>query len=133
MLEARVSTAPCVPGIREKVKVWRDGGYKGVTETTQILVNFWFCTDHRLPNGLKFQYHYFQREAVETLIYLYEVNQGLDRLPLEIVILEFQAIGEPVIRAKPEIHQNLRGFLALVTAVAPHFHLFADARHARSG
>lgn len=73
LLEARVSTAPCVPGIREKVKVWRDGGYKGVTETTQILVNFWFCTDHRLPNGLKFQYHYFQREAVETLIYLYEV------------------------------------------------------------
>jgi type III restriction enzyme len=73
LLEARVSTAPCVPGIREKVKAWREGGYKGVTDTTRILLNHWFCADHRLPNGLKFQYHYFQREAVETLIYLYEV------------------------------------------------------------
>ncbi len=27
----------------------------------------------RQPNGFKFKYHYFQREAVETLIFLYEV------------------------------------------------------------
>jgi type III restriction enzyme len=73
LLEARVSTAPCVPGIREKVKVWRDGGYKGATDTTRLLLNHWFCNDHRLPNGRRFQYHYSQREAVETLIYLYEV------------------------------------------------------------
>jgi hypothetical protein len=26
LLEARVSTAPCMPGIRDKVKAWRDGG-----------------------------------------------------------------------------------------------------------
>ena len=73
LLEARVSTAPCVPGVREKVKAWRDGGYKGVTNTTRLLLNHWFCNDHRLPNGCKFRYHNFQREAVETLIYLYEV------------------------------------------------------------
>src|SRR5690349_3247847 len=73
LLEARVSTAPCVPGIREKVKAWRDEGYKGVTDTTRLLLNHWFYNDHRLPNGRKFQYHYFQRGAAETLIYLYEV------------------------------------------------------------
>src|ERR1019366_10070507 len=73
LLEARVSTAPCVPGIREKVKVWRDGGYKGATDTTRLLLNHWFCNDHRLPNGRRFQYNYSQPEAVETLIYLYEV------------------------------------------------------------
>jgi type III restriction enzyme len=73
LLEARVSTAPCVPGIRDKVKAWRDGGYKGATDTTRLLLNHWFYNDHRLPNGGKFKYHYFQREAVETLIYLYEV------------------------------------------------------------
>ena len=73
LLEAKVSTAPCVPGIREKVKAWRDGGYKGATDTTRLLLNHWFYTDHRQPNGFKFKYHYFQREAVETLIYLYEV------------------------------------------------------------
>ena len=73
LLDARVLTAPCVPGVREKVTAWRDGGYKGVSDTTRILLNYWFYTDHRLANGRKFAYHYFQREAVETLIYLFEV------------------------------------------------------------
>jgi type III restriction enzyme len=73
LLEARVATAPVVPGIREKVNAWREGGYKDVSDTTRILLNHWFYTDHRLPNGRKFAYHPFQREAVETLIYLYEV------------------------------------------------------------
>ena len=73
LLEARVSTAPLVPGIREKVNAWREGGYKGISKTTRILLNYWFHTDHRLPDGRKFKYHYFQQEAVETLIYLYEV------------------------------------------------------------
>jgi type III restriction enzyme len=75
LLEARVSTAPLVPGIREKVKAWRGGDYKGISATTRILLNYWFCTDHRLPDGRKFKYHYFQQEAVETLIYLYEVAE----------------------------------------------------------
>jgi type III restriction enzyme len=73
LLQAKVNTAPCVPAIRLKVKEWAAGGYKGVTETTQILLNYWFHTDHRLPSGRTFKYHYFQREAVETMIYLYEV------------------------------------------------------------
>jgi hypothetical protein len=51
LLEARVSTAPCVPGIRDKVKAWRDGGYKGTTDTTRLLLNHFFCNDHRLSNG----------------------------------------------------------------------------------
>src|SRR5271166_3444952 len=75
LLEARVSTAPLVSGIRETVKTWRDGGYKGISETTRILLNYWFFTDHRLRDGRKFKYHYFQQEAVETLIYLYEVEE----------------------------------------------------------
>jgi type III restriction enzyme len=73
LLEAKVATAPCVPGIRDKVRLWREDSYKGVSETTAILLNYWFNTDHRLPDGRRFKYHYFQREAIETLIYLYEV------------------------------------------------------------
>ena len=73
LLEAKVATAPCVPGIREKVKGWREGGCKGVSDTTRILLNYWFYTDHKLPDGRRFKYHPFQREAIETLIYLYEV------------------------------------------------------------
>ena len=65
-------TAPAVPKIREAVTVWVDSGYQGATETTKTLLNYWFKTDHR-PQGRKFEYFYFQRQAVETLIYLYEV------------------------------------------------------------
>ena len=74
LLEARVKTAPCVPGIREAVAGWRDQNYKGVTDTTRTLLNYWFRTDHRLPSGRLFKYHDSQREAIETLIYLYEVE-----------------------------------------------------------
>src|SRR5215210_8036849 len=75
LLDVRVATAPCVPGIREKVTAWRDGSCKGVTDTTRILLNHWFHTDHRLPGGRKFAYHHFQCEAFETLVYLYEVAE----------------------------------------------------------
>ncbi len=73
LLEARVKTAPAVPAIREAVADWRSAGYRGVTDTTRILLNHWFRTDHRLPNGRAFRYYDAQREAIETLIYLYEV------------------------------------------------------------
>lgn len=73
LLDVNIKTAPCVPAIREAVKAWVAGGYQGATSTTKTLLNYWFRTDHRMPNGEKFQYYYFQREAIESLIYLYEV------------------------------------------------------------
>jgi type III restriction enzyme len=75
LLEARVKTAPCVPAIRKAVAEWRDKGYRGITDTTRTLLNYWFRTDHRRPNGRRFAYHDSQREAIETLVYLYEVAE----------------------------------------------------------
>lgn len=68
-----LKTAPCVLALRKLVAEWREDGYPGVTGTTRTLLNFWFSTDHRLPNGQLFLYHEAQREAIETLIYVYEV------------------------------------------------------------
>lgn len=73
MFKAGVATAPCVPKIRTEVGDWVKGGYKGATVTTKKLLNHWFHNDHILPNGQRFSYFPFQQEAVETLIYLYEV------------------------------------------------------------
>ena len=42
---------PCVPALREAVKAWQAGGYKGVTDTTRLLLNHWFYTDHKLPTA----------------------------------------------------------------------------------
>lgn len=75
LLELSLKTAPCVPAIRQAVREWVADGYKGATATSKTLLNHWFKTDHRLPNGDKFEYYYFQRESIETLIYLYEVAQ----------------------------------------------------------
>jgi type III restriction enzyme len=72
-LDVQVKTAPCVPGVQKAVSEWRSKRYPGITDTTKQLLNYWFHTDHRLPNGLAFSYHYSQREAIETLIYLFEV------------------------------------------------------------
>jgi len=73
LLEVRTKTAPCVPAIRKEVAEWRKNDYKGITDTTRILLNYWFKTDHRLPDGRPFWYHDSQREAMETLIYIFEV------------------------------------------------------------
>ncbi|HSV49154.1 MAG TPA: DEAD/DEAH box helicase family protein [Candidatus Acidoferrales bacterium] len=71
-----VETGPCVPAIRQAVDEWVKSAYtepEGCTETTKTLLNYWFHSDHRLPNGKPFAYHTAQREAMETLVYLFEV------------------------------------------------------------
>jgi type III restriction enzyme len=74
MLPAKAITAPCVPSIREGVIRWRNAGYPGTTNTTKILLRYWFNTEHRLPGNREFRYYPAQREAIETLMWLYEAE-----------------------------------------------------------
>lgn len=73
-LRERLTTAPCVPAIRREVDEWRKQDWPGITEVTRELFDYWFNTDH-IVRGTRFQYHRAQREAVETLVYLYEVKR----------------------------------------------------------
>lgn len=66
-------TAPAVPAVRDAVRDWRAGGYKGATATTRRLLQHWFYTDHKLPTGRLFRYHIAQQEAIESLIYAFEI------------------------------------------------------------
>ena len=63
-IQEQLNTAACVPQIREAIKAWRTDKYKGITATTRELFNFWFHTDHVLPDGQTFRYHSAQREAI---------------------------------------------------------------------
>lgn len=74
-LENYGHTAPAVPAIRQATQEWVNSGYKGATPTSKRLLNYWFHTDHRLPNGRSFKYHDAQREAVQTLVYAFEIAQ----------------------------------------------------------
>ena len=77
---------PLVHKIREQVKGWRDNGYSGATETSKALLNWWFNTPHPIEaaDGTmnEFQYYFAQREALETVIYLYDKVQVKDRYDL---------------------------------------------------
>jgi type III restriction enzyme len=72
---SKLRTAPCVPALREAVKAWVAGGYNGITETTRILLNYWFRADHKLPTGRPFRYHRSQQEAIETLVFVWEFEK----------------------------------------------------------
>ena len=77
---------PLVSQLRRKVKEWRDSGYVGATDTSKSLLNWWFNTPHLLPSGgeglAEFQYYFAQREALETIIYLYDVVGVQDKYDL---------------------------------------------------
>ena len=73
---------PLVHKVRRGVKQWRESGYAGASDTTRALLNHWFQTEHLLPQAdgsvRSFQWYFAQREAVESAIWLYEVEQARD-------------------------------------------------------
>lgn len=77
---------PLVSQLRRQVKEWRDAGYAQATETSRSLLTWWFKTPHLLPQAdgtvAEFTYYFAQREALETIIYLYDVAQVRDKYDL---------------------------------------------------
>ena len=77
---------PLVAGLREKVKEWRDKNYDGATDTSKALLNWWFKEDHVIyksdGSSYDFRYYFAQREALETVVWLYEVAKVKDKYDL---------------------------------------------------
>lgn len=86
---------PLVHKIRQQVREWRDNHYEGASETSKALLNFWFDVKHINPpsppfdkggmggfGGDEFRYYFSQREAIESVIYLYEVANAQDKYEL---------------------------------------------------
>jgi type III restriction enzyme len=77
---------PLVDKLRKEVKIWRDKNYEGATRTSISLLRWWFQTEHfiKRDNGgdAQFKYFFAQREAVETVIYLYDVVGVKDKYDL---------------------------------------------------
>lgn len=74
----RPSPIGIAQNLRRFVKEWRETDYPGASDTTRELLHHWFHRDHltALADGtqIPFRYYFCQREAIETLIYLYEVR-----------------------------------------------------------
>ncbi|MDA8162602.1 MAG: DEAD/DEAH box helicase family protein [Desulfobacteraceae bacterium] len=77
---------PLVPELRRQVKAWRDNDYKGAADTSRSLLSWWFKEPHLLLQSdgamSEFQYYFAQREALETIIYLYDVADVKDKYDL---------------------------------------------------
>jgi type III restriction enzyme len=74
----RPSPIEIVRRVRGEVDDWRSGSYAGASDTSRSLLQHWFAQDHVIdgPHGAyPFSYYFCQREAVETLVYLYEVRR----------------------------------------------------------
>ena len=84
---------PLVAKIREEVYAWRQNGYAGASATSVSLLRSWFEAEHLLESAdgslSPFRYYFAQREAVETLIWLYDVRRARDKFDL----LRFDASG----------------------------------------
>lgn len=77
---------PMVHKLRQAVAEWRSAGYEGASGTSKALLGWWFQTEHLIDkaDGVQeaWQYYFAQREAIETIIYLYEVAEVKDKYDL---------------------------------------------------
>ena len=84
---------PFISELRKKVKEWRDNNYNEASETSKALLNWWFKEEHTVfdQNGLStpFRYYFSQREAVETVIWLYDVVKVASKYDL----IKFDSLG----------------------------------------
>ncbi len=69
---------PLVYKIRLAVQKWREDDYKGASETSKSLLKFWFDIEH-IVGQKKFCFYFSQREAIESVIYLYEIAKAKDK------------------------------------------------------
>jgi type III restriction enzyme len=72
---------PLVYKIRLAVAKWRDENYAGASDTTKALLNFWFNQEHFIGQT-KFSFFFSQREAIESIVYLYEIANAKDKYEL---------------------------------------------------
>jgi len=84
---------PLVARIREEVDAWRTSGYAGASPTSLALLKWWFLEEHFVDradgSAERFQYYFAQREAVETVLWLYDVRKARDKYDL----MRFDASG----------------------------------------
>ena len=77
--------------VRDRVRMWREGGYKGVTRTTARLLEYW--TDESRDKRLFF----CQIEALETSIYITEVATNYDDDWIEKKLGEYNTAANPLL------------------------------------
>jgi type III restriction enzyme len=79
MLASSVQRNDFVNELRHEVRTWRKAGYPGTALVTRRLLEWWFERDEERRATYR-RFFFCQQEAIETVIYLYEV-QKRQRMP----------------------------------------------------
>ena len=97
-----------VNNLRKEVDEWRTIDYPGITDTTYQLFIHWFENSHQpVFNKEPFNFYFCQREAVETIIYLFEIKKFKDIIPL---IQEFAETDQSALFGQePEFSERIDG------------------------
>lgn len=74
MLASEEQRNEFVNELRSEVRGWREAGYPGTTEVTASLLDWWFGRDEERAAEHR-RFFFCQREALETVVYLYEVKR----------------------------------------------------------
>lgn len=79
----RASDLLLVEKLRAAVDDWRARGYTGASTVARRLFEYWFEEDHEVSGfNSPFRYYFGQREAIETLVYLFEIYDKSDTVDL---------------------------------------------------
>jgi type III restriction enzyme len=106
--------------IRKEVDVWRKNHYQhptGISSTSLRLLEWWFDETHYSEQKEVFSFYFAQREAIETIIYLYEVKGYRDCSDLIANFMDPQLYPEDLYNNKKKIietAQNKRVLIRLV-------------------
>lgn len=123
----RPSRTLLVNQIRADVDKWRDSGYKipsGISPTSLHLLQWWFDETHFFPDGEVMRYYFAQREAIETIIYLYEVKRLRDAAELVFAYMDPCAYADDLFTTRKKIEETAKNERVL-TRVVPETKLIA--------
>jgi len=125
--ERRPSKTLLVNQIREEVDKWRESGYKhpsGISDTSRRLMEWWFDETHFFPDEEPFKYYFAQREAIEAIIYLYEVVKKRDAADLIFQYMDPKAYRDDLFTTRKKIEETTRQ-KRILTRVVPETGLIA--------
>jgi type III restriction enzyme len=107
----RPSKTLLVNQVRKEVDKWRESGYNsppGISDTSLTLLEWWFDETHIFEDEEEFKYYFCQREAIETIIYLYEVKKYRDAADLVLTYMDEKVYGDDLFVQRKQIEQNTK-------------------------
>jgi len=124
----RRSETLLVNQIREEVDQWRNSDCQmpaGISPVSRRLLEWWFDEFHRFESGEAFRYYFAQREAIETIIYLYEIKGYRDVADMILKYMDPKAYKEDLFTRRKTIEQTVKNE-RILTRVVPETGLVAQ-------